>query len=87
MVPGFDIWRMGIDLLVKTLPVAGLGEKRCRPSVAEVSTALFSTDKKRSAQWAVAPISVAEQEFESHMLHHPKPLIYQGFFLVLGRLV
>ena len=62
MVPGFDIWRMKIELLIKTLPVAGLGEKRCRPPVAEVSTALFSTDKKRSAQWAVAPISVAEQE-------------------------
>ena len=27
------------------------------------------------------------QEFESPMLHHRKPLIYQGFFLVLGRLV
>ena len=27
MVPGFDIWRMGIDLLIKTLPVAVAGER------------------------------------------------------------
>ena len=27
MVPGFDIWRMEIDPLIKTLPEAGLGER------------------------------------------------------------
>ena len=86
MVPGFDIWRMEIDPLIKTLPEAGVGADRsstrldrlwvrnARKTVqwtvfsgeraaapGEISTALFSTDKVRAAQWAVAPISVADR--------------------------
>ena len=72
VVPVFELLRVGgVSPLISTVPRIFALERESRrgPPVEEIPSAAFSTEREQAPQCGAATIEVAEQGFDSPMLH------------------